>query len=330
MNFSMAMNNCSSPLVPVNFDDNLAPLERYLKNRNMCFDKTCCLPCIPNNLVQEENVFMEVTYVSCISCFLMMALVIMLLAFPKTMVRTKYNLGMSISLMFFHMPEVFHLFGPLEKTLCVDAITTATARTNWRCALQGGLLVYGALSTALWSATRITTLFCALRYKIVLSGPMETLAMVLICSGVPLVQAALGIGLNFIQYDLGHICVPEISFRGYLILWGPALAISVPFLCMHIATFALIGKSLRRGRDIQAIRNQRAMDNSLQSNCESETENETPNIRKSPNGLSDRTHRGRLARLAAKTPLDGSLLAFVKLEWRPFASFAVNLVSRLS
>lgn len=321
------MNDCPPPLVTVSLPPDIPPTEQYRLNHRVCLDHQCCFPCIANKLIHKEGIFQALVYLNSISFFLMIILVVVLLVWPRQMMRTKYALGMAISLVFFHSPEVLQLFEPMEKTLCADETRLASARTNWRCALQGGLLIYGALSTSLWSATRIITLFCALKYRIVLSGNTETFIMIFICSILPLFQAGLGIGFNIVRYDIGHLCSARINAAGYLILWGPCIIILVPFLCMHFATFILIGKSLKRQN--LAHSTQRAM-NSLRSNCDgSDVEVEASAPKHDERGGAGPAHRNRLANLAARRPLAGldTLVAFIKLEWRPFASFSVNLVS---
>lgn len=299
--------DCPAPFVEVSFPTNYTIPDLFAQHR-YCWSNNCCLPCLNDSLIipNARSVADKLNSISCVSFVLMAILTILLLMFPVQLGRTKYNMGLAIGLTFFHAPEMVNLFGSLQATLCSDDTAKAVASSNWRCALQGSLVVYGSLSTILWSAMRIMTLHCALAYRIVLSGQTETASMIFICSVVPLFHVILGFVTNAITYQAGHICTPTIDLTGFFTFWGVDLLIVFPVLLVYISTFVIIARIVRKQRHVGGYRASGSLQNSVVTSSDD---------------------RARLKRLAGNRPSIGSTWAFVKLEWRPFVSFAMTTVN---
>lgn len=261
------------------------------------------MPCIYNKIIYDSNAFDATLYVSSISMLLMVLHVFLLLMFPVTFVRTKYSMGLSCSLIFFHAPEFISLIAGIQRVICDDATQRATAQSNWLCALQGCVLIYGVISTHSWGAMRICTLYSALTFKVVLTGKAVTLAMSFICSVLPLIPVALALALKAITFEGGQGCVPSPDMRGFLSLWGLLCLVVVPIITLHILTFHKIAKTFRSRKARQGTIGAPVFSGRGQDPAQDE--------------------KGRLARLASNRPVENSVLAFWLLEWRPFLSMAL-------
>lgn len=235
--------------------------------------------------------------------------IMLLLLFPITFVRTKYSMGLSVALTFFHAPEAVGLIAGRENVLCNDATQPATGDTNFLCLLQGSMVVYGVMSTHAWGAMRICALYSALAFKKVLTGKAVTLSMTFICSVLPMIPVIIGIAFHTNGYHGGHLCMPAHTIRGFATLWMPITLIAGPVIVIHIMTFYKIARTFRNRRTRQGTIGPSVFAGSGVDPAQDE--------------------KGRLARLASNRPVENSVLAFWALEWRPFISMSMVAVMTL-
>lgn len=296
---------CPAPFIRTKFASNTTVIS-LLSERRLCWKVDCCLPCIYNKVIYDTAAFDTVLYVSTISMCLMLLHLLLLLLFPITFVRTKYSMGLSVALIFFHAPEAIGLIAGKNNVLCNDATQPATGDTNLLCLLQGSMVVYGVMSTHAWGAMRICALYSALAFKKVLTGKAVTLSMTFVCSVLPLVPVMVGIAFHANGYHGGHLCMPAQTIRGFLTMWIPITMIATPVIVIHFMTFFKIARTFR---------NRKARQGTV-----------GPSVFAGRGVDPAQDEKGRLARLASNRPVENSVLAFWALEWRPFISMSMVAV----
>jgi Slime mold cyclic AMP receptor len=146
--------------------------------------------------------------------------------FPQKSNGNMQKTSMSICVLFLSARTIFTLFQPVQRTLCTSPIESATSDTNWRCAFQGFLVVFGAYGAVLWCSVRSYEVFAVVVFGTKMRTGMWLLMWNTICWGVPLVVAIAAVATGSINFIATYFCGPRFDLQkgliAYpLIVWVP-------------------------------------------------------------------------------------------------------------
>lgn len=153
-----------------------------------------------------------------ISFFLVLSLVGAQRLFPEKCNGNMQKTSVAVALLFLNGRAMFTVFAPPTTTLCVSAIESATARTNWRCALQGFMVVFGSYAASLWCSVRSYEVFA-----VVVFGYTRTTAWIvgtnLLCWGAPMIIAVAAVGTGSLSFVSTYFCAPSLGLLSGFVLY---------------------------------------------------------------------------------------------------------------
>src|SRR5579859_1343148 len=183
-----------------------------------------------------------------ISFVLLMFLVAGQRLFPKKCNGNLQKTCMALSVACLSSRTMFILFAGPEATLCSSAIESATSATNWRCAAQGFLLIFGTYASALWCSVRSYEVFAVVVFGYNTRTWYWALLCTGICWGIPLIVAVAALGTNSLSFVMTYFCAPRLELQSSLMLW-PLIAITIPALVAEIWFLARVMVVFRRSAE---------------------------------------------------------------------------------
>jgi hypothetical protein len=153
-----------------------------------------------------------------ISFLLALSLVAAQRLFPEKCHANMQKTSVALAVAILNSRCIFTLFLPPAKTLCVSAIESASGTSNWRCTVQGFLVVFGAYAATLWASVRPHEVFL-----MVVCGYRRSTAWIvgcnLFCWGAPLAIAVASVATGSLSFVGTYFCSPQLSELSGFILY---------------------------------------------------------------------------------------------------------------
>ena len=184
--------------------------------------------------------------------FLLLALIAAQRLFPTNCNGNMQKTSLAISLVFLCSRSLFTLFLPPSDTLCSSSLVAASSDTNWRCAVQGTFMMFGAYAAALLCSVRSYEVFAVVVFgSHWLRGWKWCVVWNGVCWGVPLVVSLAAVGTGSIGFIATRFCGPRFNLQEGLILY-PLIGLSIPALIAEVwfLTRCVIVCVQARGREV--------------------------------------------------------------------------------
>ncbi|KAI9025807.1 hypothetical protein CLU79DRAFT_743176 [Phycomyces nitens] len=210
----------------------------------------CCIPCPSQDLFYKKNwtrsAFLATDIIRFISAIASFVILLSYLVLPdKRRHPSLLILNLSLAIFLFSM-TVFFSIGDQHGLQCANNTTTSNQTNNYRCAAQGGILIFASFATTCWAAALIVNL----HLHTVWNSSFFTNRYILlnaICWGIPTAIMCIALGLKSVKFEFANLCLVSIEHI-FAIFFYPMAVIICPSFLLHIATFFYIAKiAIREG-----------------------------------------------------------------------------------
>jgi Slime mold cyclic AMP receptor len=138
--------------------------------------------------------------------------------FPEKCNGNMQKTSVALAISILNARCIFTLFRPPVETLCSSAIESAASTSNWRCALQGFMVMFGAYSATLWASLRLYEVFA----MVVFGYTRSTAWLIghnLVCWGAPLAIAVGTVATGSLSFIGSYFCGPRVDILPGLLLY---------------------------------------------------------------------------------------------------------------
>ncbi|KAJ3121256.1 hypothetical protein HK098_003826 [Nowakowskiella sp. JEL0407] len=294
-------NGCPPPFVFVPSAE-LAKLDDATKKK--CFGP-CCVPCPFSDALYTPGSMQNATeileYVRMGSAGFALLVFLSYVILPGYQARPRDLILYSAGSLFLWQATVFFAAGDTRRIQCTDQFTASTQFSNKFCAVQSGLVIFGAFSIVLWASVLIINLHLHLVWKknyidrFIIPVHIFVIIVVALMTFLPLY-------FGYMKYEFGSTCFVT-QEQSNKFFFFPLAAIIFPMFLLHFVTFIFITRA--------SFRAQSAHDASASAS----------NSRGAPTPTGSygtaRTAHSNMASPSAKSQKRTAVVNSLRMQWRP-------------